>query len=175
MRAYELYESGTTTMTALDMARHILVPQYGFKEYTPDRMFVKYISDAFYITAQCYDGSMVVSLFNRNTLKTDDQLSVDGPRNKTGDIIGFSEKHKILNKITQWVKQFGSSDPVVESAGSFSAGDPVTYDLQPNKRNSPRGNAVFKSVSTAKKNHAYIETETEGTILVPISELLARN
>lgn len=61
-----------------------------------------------------------------------------------------------------------------ESSITFQKGDPVTYDLQPNKRNSPRGNAVFKQMSS-KKNHAYIETETEGTIMVPLAELAPRN
>lgn len=60
-----------------------------------------------------------------------------------------------------------------ESAISFQKGDLVTYDLDPKKRNSPRGNAVFKTMST-KKNHAYIDTETEGTILVPVGELAHR-
>lgn len=52
----------------------------------------------------------------------------------------------------------------------FTPGTKVTYQL--NKRE--RGNAVVKSVSTVKKNHVYIVTETEGTILVPVSELVAR-
>lgn len=52
----------------------------------------------------------------------------------------------------------------------FNVGDKVTYRL--NKRE--RGNATISLVSTAKRNHVYIVTETEGTILVPVSELVAR-
>lgn len=110
----EFFESGNPRMSSLDMARHILVPEYGFTEYTKNKMFIKYISDTFYITAQCFEASMVVALFNRKTMQTDDKLSVDSG-NRVGDIIGFSEKGKILNKIVQWTKQFGDQDPVVET------------------------------------------------------------
>lgn len=50
----------------------------------------------------------------------------------------------------------------------FTAGTKVTYQL--NK--TIRGNAVISSKSTAKRTpHYYILTETEGTILVPATEL----
>lgn len=52
----------------------------------------------------------------------------------------------------------------------FNKGDQVTYQM--NK--ATRGNATVERISTAKKNHVYIITETEGTILVPVSELVAR-
>lgn len=54
---------------------------------------------------------------------------------------------------------------------SFAKGDLVTYELNPKIRNSPRGKAEFLQMSTTKKNHAYIKTETQGQILVPLDEL----
>ncbi len=51
----------------------------------------------------------------------------------------------------------------------FKPNDAVTYQL--NK--TTRGNAVIKMASAAKRNHFYIVTETQGTILVPVSELVA--
>lgn len=50
---------------------------------------------------------------------------------------------------------------------TFKPNDKVTY--QKTKRE--RGSATVKSASTAKKGHYYIETETEGTLLVPADEL----
>lgn len=55
--------------------------------------------------------------------------------------------------------------PVRDS--DFAVGRPVSY--QKNKRE--RGNAVIQRKSTAKANHYYIVTETEGTLLVPEYEL----
>jgi hypothetical protein len=55
----------------------------------------------------------------------------------------------------------------VELDEAFKIGDKVTY--QKNKRE--RGNAVISSASVAKKNHFYIKTEKEGTIMVPAGEL----
>lgn len=53
---------------------------------------------------------------------------------------------------------------------TFNSGDKVTYDLFPNKRNSPRGEAVFSSYST-KNRHCYIRTTEGKTIHVPLVEL----
>jgi len=50
----------------------------------------------------------------------------------------------------------------------FEPGTKVSYQM--NKRE--RGTAVVKSLSTAKRDHAYIITEREGTILVPLGELV---
>jgi hypothetical protein len=113
MRAYEIYESNfleasMAKMSSLDMARHILIPQYGFQEHIPDRLFAKFISKEFYITAQCYEHSITLSLFNRRTKRTDDKFEIDG---KNTDFIGFNEKGKILNKIVEWTKQFSDTDP----------------------------------------------------------------
>jgi hypothetical protein len=55
----------------------------------------------------------------------------------------------------------------VELDESFKVGDKVTY--QKSKRE--RGNAVISSISAAKKNHFYLKTEKEGTIMVPRGEL----
>jgi hypothetical protein len=59
------------------------------------------------------------------------------------------------------------TDEEVELDESFKVGDKVTY--QKNKRE--RGNAVISSISAAKKNHFYLKTEKEGTIMVPGGEL----
>lgn len=178
MRASEIYEtrvveSGNPTMTSMDMINHILVPEYGFQKYRNLKMYIKHISNVHYITVTFGMGWLKISLFNRKTMNADDELMVSGG-NKTEEFIGFREKHKLLNKITDWTRHFSSTDPIVETV-SFNPGDKVTYSLQPNKRLSPKGNAVFKSISSAKKNHAYIETETQGTILVPLSELSPRD
>ncbi|MNK44129.1 hypothetical protein D3C87_628520 [compost metagenome] len=103
MRAYELYESGNPTATPLDFARAVLVPQMGFKEYTPDFMFVKYISDSYYITARCASYT-ALDLFDRNTMKSVDKLVLQGD-------VTFRTKHQILNKITEWTKQHSAQDP----------------------------------------------------------------
>ena len=50
----------------------------------------------------------------------------------------------------------------------FKVGDRVTYNTY--KKNQ-RGKAVITRVSTAKKNHFYINTDKEGTIMVPMDEL----
>ncbi len=118
MRAHEIFESdilesGQPKIDALGMARHVLVPQYGFKEYTPDRMFIKYISKSYYIAFQCGLGTATLGLFNRNTMKTDDKLFLSGGNNN-GPFIGFKEKHQILNKITDWARQFSDTDPQIE-------------------------------------------------------------
>jgi hypothetical protein len=55
----------------------------------------------------------------------------------------------------------------VELDEAFKVGDKVTY--QKSKRE--RGNAVISSVSATKKNHFYLKTEKEGTIMVPGGEL----
>jgi hypothetical protein len=55
-----------------------------------------------------------------------------------------------------------------ETVMTIQIGAKVTY--QKNKRE--RGNATVERVSTTKKHHVYIKTETEGTLLVPVSELL---
>jgi hypothetical protein len=55
----------------------------------------------------------------------------------------------------------------VELEEAFKVGDKVTY--QKSKRE--RGNAVISSVSATKKNHFYLKTEKEGTIMVPGGEL----
>jgi hypothetical protein len=34
---------------------------------------------------------------------------------------------------------------------------------------------VIKTISSAKKDHAYIETEKQGTLLVPFKELMHRD
>jgi hypothetical protein len=53
----------------------------------------------------------------------------------------------------------------------FNVGDKVTYQL--NKKT--RGNAVVTRISTGpKKGRVYIKTETEGTLLVYVGELVAR-
>lgn len=120
MRAHEIYESeilesGISKITALEMARHVLVPQYDFKEYTRDRMFVKYISDTYYITAQCWSSAFTLALFNRKTMKTDDIITIES-NTRNDDFIGFREKHQILNKLVEWTKQFSDTDPRVEEA-----------------------------------------------------------
>jgi len=53
----------------------------------------------------------------------------------------------------------------------FKKGDAVTY--QKNKKE--RGQATIHSPSTTKKNHWYINTKDEGTILVPHKELEHHN
>jgi hypothetical protein len=53
----------------------------------------------------------------------------------------------------------------------FQPGHKVTYQF--NKKT--RGNAVIKTISSAKKDHAYIETEKQGTLLVPFKELMHRD
>jgi hypothetical protein len=55
----------------------------------------------------------------------------------------------------------------VDLTENFKVGDKVTYQ----KSKKERGNAVISSASAAKKNHFYIKTEKEGTIMVPVGEL----
>ena len=52
----------------------------------------------------------------------------------------------------------------------FEAKTPVTYQ----KTKTERGNAIVAGPSATKRNHFYIITETEGTILVPAGELVAK-
>lgn len=108
------YNEDSSKITSLEMAQDILVPEFGFKEFTKNRMYIKYISSSFYITAQCYDGAFVLALFNRKTMKTDDELIIHGKANEIGKIISDKDQNKILNKLTQWVKQFSSKDPALD-------------------------------------------------------------
>ena len=110
MRAYEIYEASEPKITPLEFCQSVLAQQYGFEEHTPGKMFVKYISKDYYITAQCAFSLMTLCLFNRNTMKIDDKFSIDGG-NRGGEFIGRSEKHKVLNKITDWTRQFSSASP----------------------------------------------------------------
>jgi hypothetical protein len=64
---------------------------------------------------------------------------------------------------SSWMKK----NEEVELDEAFKIGDKVTY--QKSKRE--RGNAIISGVSAAKKNHFYIKTEKEGTIMVPAGEL----
>lgn len=163
MRAHEIYES---KISPIEFCEQTLIGKFGFKESIPGVQFTKFLSDHFYVVVKAHEHSTTFNayLFNRKTWKTDKEFEFQ---------VNERGANKLLNVITKWTRELSDADPVIESVGSFTAGDPVTYDLQPNKRNSPRGNAVFKAMSS-KKNHAYIETETEGTIMVPIAELELR-
>lgn len=165
MRASELFEFWSPKETSQEFANTFLVHHFGFQEFKKDFMYVKSISKSHYITVRC-SSYMALDLFNRDTMKSEDKIVLDGE-------VTSKTKQLALNKIAEWTRKFSDKDPEVkmtEAPIAFQKGDPVTYDLQPNKRNSPRGNAVFKMMSS-KKNHAYIETETEGTIMVPLAEL----
>jgi len=77
----------------------------------------------------------------------------------------FAEEiqQRIINRLEE--KYMEMTEPLDEA---FKQGDVVTYQ----KSKKERGNATIKSASTGpKKNHFYIATEKEGTILVPAGEL----
>ncbi len=73
----------------------------------------------------------------------------------------FTQAHNLWKNVSR------DLDEEVELDEAFKVGDKVTY--QKSKRE--RGNAVISSASTAKKNHFYLKTEKEGTIMVPAGEL----
>lgn len=103
--------------------------------------------------------------------KAKDQLS-SGQKFIPSYETSIKEKIKELEaakKIMSSTKELKEQIKVVSHSitESFKTGDKVTYQ----KSKKERGNAVISSASTAKKNHFYIKTEKEGTIMVPAGEL----
>lgn len=119
MRAHELYESNA--QSALDFAQTVLVPKFGFKASTKGFLFHKMLSDAHYITVRC-SSYISVDLVNRKTMKSEDSLTVHG-HNSDVDMSKASNRNQVLNKITQWTRQFSSDSPVVDESQLVEAPD----------------------------------------------------